>query len=123
MKIACNLNPTAWNLTKNSWAAYQSITIHSSKHLRSIRFGKDCKFLFGRDPYNGDVFITMSKKRDKVKLVRYENHAYMVFMKAYEHGFQFLVPKPSEEGKTSYLLSLSKLQALMECTARKEIKI
>lgn len=92
----------------------------------SVSGGLSSKSMFidiGRDPYNGDVFITMSKKRDKVKLVRYENHAYTVFMKAYEHGFQFLVPKPSEERKTSYLLSLSKLQVLMECTARKEIKI
>lgn len=91
--------------------------------LGHFRLCNTIREMLGRDPYNGDVFITMSKKRDKVKLVRYENHAYTVFMKAYEHGFQFLVPKPSEEGKTSYQLSLSKLQALMECTARREIKI
>ncbi|MCQ2218113.1 MAG: transposase [Paludibacteraceae bacterium] len=36
--------------------------------LGHFRLCNTIREMLGRDPYNGDVFITMSKKRDKVKL-------------------------------------------------------
>ena len=41
---------------------------------------------FGRDPYNGDVFIFMSKDRRRLRLIHFEDHAYYMHEKSFTQG-------------------------------------
>ena len=43
------------------------------------------------DPYNGDVFVFMSKDRRKVKMVHFENHAYYIHEKVFTNGYRFML--------------------------------
>ena len=43
------------------------------------------------DPYNGDVFVFMSKDRRKVKMVHFENHAYYIHEKVFTNGYKFML--------------------------------
>ena len=45
---------------------------------------------YHRDPFNGDVYIFMSKRYDKVKMIHYENHAYYLHEKSFTHGYRFM---------------------------------
>ena len=44
---------------------------------------------FNRDPYNGDVYIFMSRDRRKIKLIHYEDHAYYLHEKSFTQGYRF----------------------------------
>ncbi len=55
------------------------------------------------DPYNGDVFVFMSKDRRKVKMVHFENHAYYIHEKVFTNGYSFmLLEYRNENGLNSY---------------------
>lgn len=55
------------------------------------------------DPFNGDVFVFMSKDRRKVKMVHFENHAYYIHEKVFTNGYRFmLLEYRDEKGVLSY---------------------
>ena len=76
-----------------------------------------------RDPYNGDVYIFMSKKRNTVKLLRYENHAYALYTKTYEHEFRFLKISASEGQETCLAIDRTQLSAMLNCPDRRILKV
>jgi len=45
---------------------------------------------YHRDPFNGDVYIFMSKNHRKVRMIHYENHAYYLHEKSFTDGYQFI---------------------------------
>ena len=71
------------------------------------------------DPYNGDVFVFMSKDRRKVKMVHFENHAYYIHEKVFTDGYSFmLLEYCDEKGMKSY-----DLVAVLESPVVKKLRL
>ena len=65
------------------------------------------------DPYNGDVFVFMSKDRRKVKMVHFENHAYSFMLLEY----------CDEKGMKSYRMDWKDLVAVLESPVVKKLRL
>lgn len=76
------------------------------------------------DPYNGDVFVFVSKDRRKVKMVHFENHAYYIHEKVYTDGYRFmLLTCRDEKGNTSYRMDWKDLVAVLESPVVKKLQL
>lgn len=75
------------------------------------------------DPYNGDLYVFMSKDRRKVKLVRYEDHMYILYVLNYEQGYKFMEPVYSGVKTIRYKLDYKYLVALLKCPAINKLQI
>ena len=76
------------------------------------------------DPYNGDVFVFMSKDRRKVKMVHFENHAYYIHEKVYTNGYRFmLLEYRNENGLKSYRMDWKDLVAVLESPVVKTLRL
>lgn len=51
----------------------------------------------GQNPMSGDVYIFINKKRDRIKLLRWEPGGFVLFYKRLEKG-TFELPVPSKAG-------------------------
>ena len=77
-----------------------------------------------RDPYNGDVYMFMSKDRRKVKLIRYENSAYYLYEKSFTNGLRFMrIEADNTTGTLSYKLDWKSFVAILECPVRGNIRL
>ena len=54
----------------------------------------------GRNPLSGEVFLFINRKKDSIKLLRWENGGYVVYYKRLEKG-TLTVPKSLSEGNYS----------------------
>ncbi len=76
------------------------------------------------DPYNGDVFVFMSKDRRKVKMVHFENHAYYIHEKVFTDGYSFmLLEYRDENGQRSYRMDWKDLVAVLESPVVKKLRL
>ena len=76
------------------------------------------------DPYNGDVFVFMSKDRRKVKMVHYENHAYYIHEKVFADGYRFMLLEfRNEDGMKSYRMNWKDLVAVLESPVVKKLRL
>ena len=75
-----------------------------------------------RDPMNGDVFIFMSKRYDKIKMVHFEKHAYYLHEKSYVNGYRFMKVR-TEDGRRLYSIEWRDLVAILETPVIKEIRL
>lgn len=76
------------------------------------------------DPYNGDVFVFMSKDRRKVKMVHFENHAYYIHEKVFTNGYRFmLLEYRDENGLKSYRMDWKDLVAVLESPVVKTLRL
>ena len=76
------------------------------------------------DPYNGDVFVFMSKDRRKVKMVHFENHAYYIHEKVFTDGYSFmLLEYCDEKGMKSYRMDWKDLVAVLESPVVKTLRL
>ena len=76
------------------------------------------------DPYNGDVFVFMSKDRRKVKMVHFENHAYYIHEKVFTDGYSFmLLEYCDEKGMKSYRMDWKDLVAVLESPVVKKLRL
>lgn len=76
------------------------------------------------DPYNGDVFVFMSKDRRKVKMVHFENHAYYIHEKVFTNGYRFmLLEYKDEDGLKSYRMDWKDLVAVLESPVVKKLRL
>jgi len=76
------------------------------------------------DPYNGDVFVFMSKDRRKVKMVHFENHAYYIHEKVFTNGYSFmLLEYCDEKGLKSYRMDWKDLVAVLESPVVKKLRL
>lgn len=82
------------------------------------------KHMTHHDPYNGDVFVFMSKDRRKVKMVHFENHAYYIHEKVFTNGYRFmLLEYRDENGVTSYRMDWKDLVAVLESPVVKTLRL
>lgn len=75
------------------------------------------------NPYNGDLFAFMSRNRQLVKMVRYENHMYMLYELEYERGYKFMQPVYEDGQVTHFELDFKYLVALLKCPVISKLNI
>ena len=76
------------------------------------------------DPYNGDVFVFMSKDRSKVKMVHFENHAYYIHEKVFVNGYHFMLLGFRDENRVkSYRMDWKDLVAVLESPVVKKLRL
>lgn len=76
------------------------------------------------DPYNGDVFVFMSKDRRKVKMVHFENHAYYVHEKVFTEGYRFMLLEYTDiNNNPFYRMDWKDLVAVLESPVVKKLRL
>ena len=66
----------------------------------------------GRNPTSGEVFLFINKRRDRIKLLRWEEGGYLLYYKRLEQGTLEL-PRWNTQSKT-YVMSWSDLVKMIE---------
>lgn len=67
------------------------------------------------DPYNGDIFVFMSKARRLLKMVKYEDHMYVLYEVEYDRGYKFMEPVYEDGNLVRYQLDFKYLVGLLKC--------
>lgn len=97
--------------------------------LGQYRLCRVIEQLLHRNPYNGDVFIFMNKSRRVIKIIRYDNEAYILYVKALERDLKFMkiksdMPVISQNGDgVHYQIKWKHLVLLLSCPVRSVIRI
>ena len=97
--------------------------------LGQYRLCRVIEQLLHRNPYNGDVFIFMNKSRRVIKIIRYENEAYILYVKALDRDLKFMkiksdMPVISQNGDgVHYQIKWKHLVLLLSCPVRSVIMI
>lgn len=97
--------------------------------LDQYRLCRVIEQLLHRNPYNGDVFIFMNKSRRVIKIIRYDNEAYILYVKALERELKFMkiksdMPVISQNGDgVHYQIKWKHLVLLLSCPVRSVIRI
>lgn len=97
--------------------------------LGQYRLCRVIEQLLHRNPYNGDVFIFMNKSRRVIKIIRYDNEAYILYVKALERDLKFMkiksdMPVISQNGDgVHYQIKWKHLVLLLSCPVRSVIMI
>lgn len=97
--------------------------------LGQYRLCRVIEQLLHRNPYNGDVFIFMNKSRRVIKIIRYDNEAYILYVKALERDLKFMkiksdMPVISQNGDgVHYKIKWKHLVLLLSCPVRSVIRI
>lgn len=110
------------------------LSINSLKRLyflpdvHDMRFNEETVMAFikgklGKDPYNGDVFLFMSRNRRKLRMVHYENNAFYMQSKTFKKGYRFMKIEKDESGRTFYEMSWKDVVALLECHVIEVLKL
>lgn len=111
-----------------------SLRYYFVEGVTDMRFGQYrlCRVieqLLHRNPYNGDVFIFMNKSRRVIKIIRYDNEAYILYVKALERDLKFMkiksdMPVISQNGDgVHYQIKWKHLVLLLSCPVRSVIRI
>lgn len=103
-------------------------SLHFMPEVHDMRFKAETVFEFikatyGRDPYDGDVFIYMSKDRRQVRMIHFENHAFNLQEKTFKRGYRFMKIARDESGRKIYEMSWKDLVALLECPVIEVLKL
>lgn len=97
--------------------------------LGQYRLCRVIEQLLHRNPYNGDVFIFMNKSRRVIKIIRYDNEAYILYVKALDRDLKFMkiksdMPVISQNGDgVHYQIKWKHLVLLLSCPVRSVIMI
>ena len=97
--------------------------------LGQYRLCRVIEQLLRRNPYNGDVFIFMNKSRRVIKIIRYDNEAYILYVKALDRDLKFMkiksdMPVISQNGDgVHYQIKWKHLVLLLSCPVRSVIRI
>ncbi|WP_455634893.1 IS66 family insertion sequence element accessory protein TnpB [Parabacteroides sp.] len=76
----------------------------------------------GRDPYNGDAYVFLSKNRRTLKILRYDHDKVVLYDISYKRGYRFMRPV-YKNGELWHQLDFKYLVALLNCPSVKELKI
>jgi transposase len=71
------------------------------------------------NPLSGDIFIFLSRRRNQVKLLRWEKDGYAIYSKRLEEGTYEL---PLQQDESSYIISRQQLLLVLEGISLKQIK-
>jgi len=97
--------------------------------LGQYRLCRVIEQLLRRNPYNGDVFIFMNKSRRVIKIIRYDNEAYILYVKSLDRDLKFMkiksdMPVISQNGDgVHYQIKWKHLVLLLSCPVRNVIRI
>lgn len=97
--------------------------------LGQYRLCRVIEQLLHRNPYNGDVFIFMNKSRRVIKIIRYDNEAYILYVKALDRDLKFMkiesgMPVISQNGGgLHYQIKWKHLVLLLSCPVRNVMRI
>lgn len=109
-------------LTINGLRRFFFLPHFHDMRCKAPRVAEIIRSRYHRDPFNGDVYIFMSKRYDKVKMIHYENHAYYLHEKSFTQGYRFM--KVRYEGdKPLYMIDWKDIIAILENPVVREIKI
>lgn len=104
-----------------------SLNIWYIANVTDMRMGRRRLLEIVRDrfpnPYNGDMFAFMSKDRRLMKMVRYEDHLYMLYELEYQRGYKFMHPVYEDGQATSFQLDFKYLVALLKCPVISKLRI
>lgn len=78
---------------------------------------------FGRDPYNGDVYLFMSKDRRKLRMIHFEDHAYYLHEKSFTDGYKYMRLEYDDDGRKVYKIDWKDLVALLQSPVIESLKI
>jgi transposase len=78
------------------------------------------KYKMQRDVLNGDIYIFISKRRNAIKLLRFETDGFAIFYKRLEKG-TFEIPS-HDHGSTAMVLTDNELIFILKGVALKRIK-
>ena len=102
------------------------VTLWYVSGITNMRYGKYRLFaeveLLGKNSYNGDAYLFLSKDRQTLKIIRFKNHKRLLYDITYEKGYKFLQPVYKGNSIT-YELDFKYLVALMECPVVKSISV
>lgn len=102
-------------LTINSLKKYHFLPDLYDMRCGAQRVLETIKVKTGHDPYDGDVYIYMSRNRKKVRLVHFENNAYYFHEKSFQRGYKFMRLSIDEGGNPMYSMAWRDLVTLLEC--------
>ena len=71
------------------------------------------------NPLSGDIFIFLSRRRNHIKLLRWDKDGYAIYCKRLEEGTYEL---PLQQDQRSYLISRQQLLLILEGISLKQIK-
>lgn len=77
-------------LTINGLRNFYFLPHFHDMRCKAPRISEIIRSRYHRDPFNGDVYIFMSKDRRKVKMIHFENHAYYLHEKSFTDGYRFI---------------------------------
>lgn len=66
------------------------VVVEHNMRCQAPRISEIIRSRYHRDPFNGDVYIFMSKDLRKVKMIHFENHAYYLHEKSFTDGYRFI---------------------------------
>lgn len=71
------------------------------------------------NPLSGDIFIFLSRRRNVIKLLRWDKDGYAIYCKRLEEGTYEL---PLQQDKSSCIISRQQLLLILEGISLKQIK-
>jgi transposase len=71
------------------------------------------------DPLSGDIFIFLSRRRNHIKLLRWERDGFALYSKRLEQG-TYELPLPGQEG--SFLITHQQLLLILEGISLQQVK-
>jgi transposase len=71
------------------------------------------------NPLSGDIFIFLSRRRNQVKLLRWEKDGYAIYCKRLEEGTYEM---PLQQDESCYIISRQQLLLILEGISLKQIK-
>ena len=102
------------------------VTLWYVSSVTNMRYGKYRLFseveLLGKNPYNGDAYLFLSRDRQTLKIIRFKNHKRLLYDITYEKGYKFLHPV-YKGNVVVYELDFKYLAALIVCPVIKSISI
>lgn len=109
-------------LTINGLKNFYFLPHFHDMRCKAPRVSEIIRARYHRDPYNGDVFIYMSKNRRKVKMIHYDNHAYYVHEKTFKDAYSFMRVEV-REGFPVFKVEWRSLVAILESPVVRSIKL
>lgn len=110
-------------LTISGMKNFYYIPEFTDMRCKAERISQIIRRKFNRDPYNGDVFIFMSRDRRKIKLIHYEDHAYFLHEKTFTSGYKYMRIDYADDGRRVYRLEWKELVVLLQSPVIESMKI